>query len=500
VWKNIRQNQTMATCGFSSFASLRPQWCILAGASGTHSVCVCTYHQNSKLMVSALNIADKSITWHVMMEKCVYDTTNKQCMMHKCDTCPGIEGVIKYVNEVCPLLQDQQEIEYNKWVSVDKSSLLTLKESTDEFIETLANSFYTLTSHHYTSKSQMTFYKDLKMQLEGGEILVLLDFAENYSFIVQDAAQSFHWDNTQATLHPVVVYHKNAENQELKCTSFCIISDSMTHSTSAVHIFLKKVYTNFDFGPLTHVHYFSDGAASQYKNKFNFINILHHESDFGVPCSWHFFATSHGKSPCDGIGGTVKRLTARASLQRPVKNQILNAQQMFDFAKDNIKGIKFVWVSAEEVVHSETSLEKRFQQAAAIPGTRSLHSFTASKASQGMLQVKILSSDVEFTLVLVDQSQCPKKFRNLSTLSHNIHIGCYVSFKYAEQLYAGQITDIVDDNNIMINAMTRAGPLYWRWPSDKDEIYYDIENIIKILPNPTVTTSRGDFSFETDLC
>ena len=28
-----------------------------------------------------------------------------------------------------------------------------------------------------------------------------------------------------------------------------------------------------------------------------------------------FFATSHGKSPCDGIGGTIKHLVARASLQ-----------------------------------------------------------------------------------------------------------------------------------------------------------------------------------------
>ena len=32
-----------------------------------------------------------------------------------------------------------------------------------------------------------------------------------------------------------------------------------------------------------------------------------------------FFANSHGKQPCDGIGGTVKRLTAKASLQRPIK-------------------------------------------------------------------------------------------------------------------------------------------------------------------------------------
>ena len=37
--------------GFSKFADLRPKHCVLAGASGTHAVCVCTIHQNVKLMI-----------------------------------------------------------------------------------------------------------------------------------------------------------------------------------------------------------------------------------------------------------------------------------------------------------------------------------------------------------------------------------------------------------------------------------------------------------------
>lgn len=37
--------------GFSTFASLRPKHCILAGGCGTHSICVCSIHQNIKLMI-----------------------------------------------------------------------------------------------------------------------------------------------------------------------------------------------------------------------------------------------------------------------------------------------------------------------------------------------------------------------------------------------------------------------------------------------------------------
>jgi len=42
--------------GFSSFASLRPKQYVTVGASGTHSVCVRTIHQNSQLLVNALDL------------------------------------------------------------------------------------------------------------------------------------------------------------------------------------------------------------------------------------------------------------------------------------------------------------------------------------------------------------------------------------------------------------------------------------------------------------
>ena len=42
--------------GFSNFAELRPRQCVLAGSIGTHSVCVCTTHQNVKLMFTGANL------------------------------------------------------------------------------------------------------------------------------------------------------------------------------------------------------------------------------------------------------------------------------------------------------------------------------------------------------------------------------------------------------------------------------------------------------------
>ncbi len=119
----------------------------------------------------------------------------------------------------------------------------------------------------------------------------------------------------QATIHPFLIYYKNSENGDLSNFCLSIISDYLIHDSAGVHLFQKKLieYLQKNFSEVKKMYYFSDGAAGQYKNKKNFSNIANHKKDFGILAEWHFFATSHGKGPC--VGGTVKRLTAYASLQ-----------------------------------------------------------------------------------------------------------------------------------------------------------------------------------------
>lgn len=48
--------------GLSKFSQLRPKWCVTVSSSGAHSVCVCTIHQNTKLMVDAYcNVINRTI-------------------------------------------------------------------------------------------------------------------------------------------------------------------------------------------------------------------------------------------------------------------------------------------------------------------------------------------------------------------------------------------------------------------------------------------------------
>ena len=84
---------------------------------------------------------------------------------------------------------------------------------------------------------QSTFYIKCKDTLEEGEVLVIMNFTENYSFVVQDEVQSFHWNNTMVTLHSFVAYFK--ENDTLDNLNFVVVSENNDHNTVAVHLFLK---------------------------------------------------------------------------------------------------------------------------------------------------------------------------------------------------------------------------------------------------------------------
>ena len=72
------------------------------------------------------------------------------------------------------------------------------------------------------------------------------------------------------------------------------------------------------------IFYFSDGCTELCKNHKNFFNLCHHWQNFNMDAEWIFFATSHGKSPCDSVTGFVKHDVAKCSLQRPLHDQNLS--------------------------------------------------------------------------------------------------------------------------------------------------------------------------------
>ena len=89
-----------------------------------------------------------------------------------------------------------------------------------------------------------------------------------------------------------------------------------------VNQFLAK--RNYDY-EITSLKLFSDGTGQHFKQKFSICQVVTLNFPEVRQVSWHFFATSHGKGPIDGLGGTIKHRISEYSMVNLVTTE--------DFAK-----------------------------------------------------------------------------------------------------------------------------------------------------------------------
>ena len=68
IYQHFLTENPALKVGFSTFAMLRPKWCVPVVSSGTHNVFVCTYHENVKLMLSFI---DGSLNYKEVLKACV---------------------------------------------------------------------------------------------------------------------------------------------------------------------------------------------------------------------------------------------------------------------------------------------------------------------------------------------------------------------------------------------------------------------------------------------
>ena len=209
-------------------------------------------------------------------------------MLHGCPSCPDVKVLKDYLKNMF-LSNEVEELFYQQWASTDKCLMQTINSTTSEFIKLFVKSILKLKRHAFIAKTQSYFLKELKNDLSTNHALVLLDFAENYSFVVQDEAQSFHWNNMQCSIHPAVIYY--IFDGQLTSKSMCIVSEDLEHDVSFVFEVQKAVvkWIKQNVSSVNKITYFSDGCAQQYKNYKNFMNLCCHFEDFAINATWIFF-------------------------------------------------------------------------------------------------------------------------------------------------------------------------------------------------------------------
>ena len=179
--------------GFSKFAEARPKNVVLPGSAGTHNVCVCTYHQNPKLMIRNSQISSRpefqriavqkgesyegEIKYQHLLARIMCNPPSEDCWLNDCEHCEDSSRLEDELVEIFSEL-DIEEVSYKQWESTDRTELVTVTENTQEFVTNLVAKLQVLKVHMFIHDMQTKFFHQVKNNLSHGQVLAVGDFSE----------------------------------------------------------------------------------------------------------------------------------------------------------------------------------------------------------------------------------------------------------------------------------------------------------------------------------
>lgn len=189
-------------------------------------------------------------------------------------------------------------------------------------------------------------------------MMLHIDFSDNYLCKYSQEIQAVHFGGShqQATLHTGVLY--TAEDQSP--LTFCSISPSRRHDPTAIWAHLDPVLGMIRqrYPEVKKLHFFSDGPATQYRQKGNFYILSTEPFKLGFEnINWNYFEAGHGKGAPDGVGGALKR-----SADRAIKHgeDIPNALILYEKLKFTNSSVELLLLelSSEDDVESKPEVKK----------------------------------------------------------------------------------------------------------------------------------------------
>ena len=311
------------------------------------NTCACMDHENVKLLSEKLqqNGLLKTSSVSELLSAIVCNPDNMACMYRICAKCCYNEVEVSQP-------QTEETVVWSQWVrkpvtEEQRTFMNFVKETqngtSSEMLELFNRKLDGLAKHHFNWLHQAKECRALKDSLKDDEIVVHVDFAENFGCKLNREVQAFHFggNRRQATVDSCVAYSSDGVQ------SFATISGSLRHDERAVWAHLepviKDVLDNRNPRPTT-LHVMSDGPVTQYRNKNNFylLSTIPFLSGF-KQVTWNFSEKSQGKGAPDGVGGAVKRI-ADSSVNMGV--DIQTPEEFYRFFKERQASskIKFFWV------------------------------------------------------------------------------------------------------------------------------------------------------------
>ena len=119
----------------------------------THSVWVCSAHQNVVLLVDAM---DWDLTYNDLIKKIVCKSETNKCNMHWYESCPGTSTLKEFLDQKLNEHEDDEKFNYCQWDTMDRAILTTFTATYEEYKQTLIDVTDDLTRHSSTAKLEIT--------------------------------------------------------------------------------------------------------------------------------------------------------------------------------------------------------------------------------------------------------------------------------------------------------------------------------------------------------
>lgn len=356
----------------SKFSSLRPKYVDLFSNASIYS-CLCKCCSNMNLLMQSLFpfLNDSELNLKDVMMKFSCDMDNFDCSFGYCNFCND------FLNKIEELLIDclnEMPVKFQQW---EKSNgfeqKITVKTNFIGLISKINSLMPKYKVHKYIARTQSNMLMTIKQSQQPKHATIILDYSENYNCRSQNEIQSAYFARKQISCFTSVAYVGDEAP-----VSFLLVNDNISHNKEQIWYYLKLIvaFLNGQFGLLEKVYAFSDGACSQFKNRFNLSNILYAAEDFGTEIEWNFFATAHGKSSADGIGGCIKRGVYSRVLSG--NYEVNSAEQFVECAKSFCKNINIMEVKQACIDRESNFLQQRWKLVKSIPKTREFHHFKKS--------------------------------------------------------------------------------------------------------------------------
>ncbi|KAH7933106.1 hypothetical protein HPB49_008240 [Dermacentor silvarum] len=229
--------------------------------------------------------------------------------------------------------------------------------------------------HIHTRKTQGKAIYEEKQCTQRGSIVFHFDFAENWTVVLPDEVQAYHWKKQQVSVFTCMVTTKKSTE------SFAIVSDDLNHDSAHACLALKKAteWVDDNLPVYSKVTYVSDGAASHFKNRYR----LYEFGKSDCPnTQWIFSATGHGKNACDGVGGLVKYQAMFNNLRTSPESAIRAARDFVTILTEKLKGVHLIHLEEKEVAAIRDLKKDEWMKVPAFHGIQSWHAWQLSRSTE----------------------------------------------------------------------------------------------------------------------